>query len=123
MDWLAGGALWSDVYIDSADVHGPATQRFAVLMDVLSAHPALAAAMNSVRSLRKRGRHVQVGLMLAEHARAPLPMDRIIAFELDISPRTVEIYRANLMDKLGVRSVAEAVRIAFAAGLVSVLPK
>ena len=41
-------------------------------------------AMNSVRSLRKRGRHVQVGLMLAEHARAPLPMDRIIAFELEI---------------------------------------
>jgi two-component system response regulator FixJ len=35
----------------------------------------------------------------------------------------VEIYRANLMDKLGVRSVAEAVRIAFAAGLVSVLPR
>ena len=30
--WLAGGALWSDVYIDSADVHGSATQRFAVLM-------------------------------------------------------------------------------------------
>lgn len=45
MDWLAGGALWSDVYIDSADVHGPATQRFAVLMDVLAAHPDLAAAV------------------------------------------------------------------------------
>ncbi|MBL8791193.1 MAG: zinc-dependent alcohol dehydrogenase family protein [Rhizobiales bacterium] len=43
-----------------------------------------ATAMNSVRSLRKRGRHVQVGLMLAEHARAPLPMDRIIAYELEI---------------------------------------
>ncbi|GLT24562.1 hypothetical protein GCM10007933_40440 [Zoogloea oryzae] len=43
--WLAGGALWSDVYIDSADVHGSATQRFAVLMDVLAAHPDLAAAV------------------------------------------------------------------------------
>lgn len=41
-------------------------------------------AMNSVRSLRKRGRHVQVGLMLAEHARAPMPMDRVIAYELEI---------------------------------------
>jgi site-specific recombinase len=41
--WLAGGALWSDVYIDAADVHGSATQRFAVLMDVLAATPALAA--------------------------------------------------------------------------------
>jgi site-specific recombinase len=41
--WLAGGALWNDVYIDAADVHGSATQRFAVLMDVLAATPALAA--------------------------------------------------------------------------------
>ncbi|RYD83531.1 MAG: DNA-binding response regulator, partial [Sphingomonadales bacterium] len=49
--------------------------------------------------------------------------NKIIAYELDISPRTVEIYRANLMDKLGVRSVAEAVRIAFAAGLVPVFPE
>lgn len=50
MSWLAGGALWNDVYIDSADVHGPATQRFAVLMDVLAAHPDLAAAVR--RALR-----------------------------------------------------------------------
>ncbi len=41
-------------------------------------------AMNSVRCLRKRGRHVQVGLMLAEHARAPLPMDKIIAHEIEV---------------------------------------
>lgn len=43
-----------------------------------------ATALNSVRCLRKRGRHVQVGLMLAEHARAPMPMDRVIAWELEI---------------------------------------
>jgi alcohol dehydrogenase len=41
-------------------------------------------ALNSVRCLRKRGRHVQVGLMLAEHARAPMPMDLVIAKELEI---------------------------------------
>ncbi len=41
-------------------------------------------AMNSVRCLRRRGRHVQVGLMLGDHARAPLPVDRIIAFELEV---------------------------------------
>jgi alcohol dehydrogenase len=41
-------------------------------------------AMNSVRCLRKRGRHVQVGLMLEEHARAPMPMDRVLAWELEI---------------------------------------
>jgi alcohol dehydrogenase len=43
-----------------------------------------ATAMNSVRCLRKRGRHVQVGLMLAEHARAAMPMDKIIAHEIEI---------------------------------------
>lgn len=41
-------------------------------------------AMNSVRCLRKRGRHVQVGLMLADHARAPMPMDQVIAHEIEI---------------------------------------
>lgn len=46
--------------------------------------------------------------------------NKIIAYDLDISPRTVEIYRANLMDKLEVRSLSEALRIAFAAGLVPV---
>jgi two-component system response regulator FixJ len=43
--------------------------------------------------------------------------NKVIAYDLDISPRTVEIYRANLMDKLEVRSLSEALRIAFAAGL------
>lgn len=43
--------------------------------------------------------------------------NKIIAYELDISPRTVEIYRANLMEKLEVRSLSEALRVAFAAGL------
>ena len=38
-----------------------------------------------------------------------------IAYDLGISPRTVEIHRANLMTKLGVRSLSEALRIAFAA--------
>ena len=43
--------------------------------------------------------------------------NKTIAYELDISPRTVEIHRANLMSKLGVASLSEALRIAFAAGL------
>lgn len=43
--------------------------------------------------------------------------NKTIAYDLDISPRTVEIHRANLMSKLGVASLSEALRIAFAAGL------
>lgn len=43
--------------------------------------------------------------------------NKTIAYDLGISPRTVEVHRANLMSKLGVRSLSEALRIAFAAGL------
>jgi len=43
--------------------------------------------------------------------------NKTIAYDLDISPRTVEIHRANLMSKLDVASLSEALRIAFAAGL------
>jgi len=43
--------------------------------------------------------------------------NKTIAYDLGISPRTVEIHRANLMTKLEVASLSEALRIAFAAGL------
>lgn len=39
--------------------------------------------------------------------------NKTIAYDLGISPRTVEIHRANLMHKLEVKSLAEALRIAF----------
>lgn len=41
--------------------------------------------------------------------------NKTIAYDLGISPRTVEIHRANLMAKLDVRSLSEALRLAFAA--------
>lgn len=40
--------------------------------------------------------------------------NKTIAYDLGISPRTVEIHRANLMSKLEVRSLSEALRLAFA---------
>ena len=43
--------------------------------------------------------------------------NKTIAYDLDISARTVEVHRANLMTKLGVHSFPDALRIAFAAGL------
>jgi alcohol dehydrogenase len=39
---------------------------------------------NSIANLRKRGRHVQVGLMLGDHHHPQIPMDRVIAHELEI---------------------------------------
>ncbi|HEV2005350.1 MAG TPA: zinc-dependent alcohol dehydrogenase family protein [Candidatus Limnocylindrales bacterium] len=43
-----------------------------------------ATCRSSIESLRKRGRHVQVGLMLGEDAHAALPMDLVVARELEI---------------------------------------
>lgn len=43
--------------------------------------------------------------------------NKIIAYELGLSIRTVEAYRAQLLQKLGVRGTAEAVRIALAGGI------
>lgn len=43
--------------------------------------------------------------------------NKTIAYDLSISPRTVEIHRANVMGKLAVHSLSEALRIAFTAGL------
>jgi len=50
-------------------------------MDALG-HPT--TCFNSISCLRRRGRHVQVGLMLGEHARAAVPMSKVIAYELEI---------------------------------------
>ena len=63
-----------------------------------------------IAGLTDRERDVLEGLVQG------LP-NKTIAYDLGISPRTVEVHRANVMTKLGVRSLSEALRIAFAAGL------
>lgn len=50
----------------------------------LDALGATVTCLNSIRSLRRRGRHVQVGLMLGEHTTPPVPMDQVISHELEI---------------------------------------
>lgn len=45
---------------------------------------SLETCFNSVSCLRKRGRHVQVGLMVADYSKPPVPMDKIVANELEI---------------------------------------
>jgi two-component system response regulator FixJ len=69
------------------------------------------AARKEIAKLSPREMDVLLGLIEGK-------ANKIIAYDLDISPRTVEIYRANLMEKLGVRSLPEALRVAFAAGLI-----
>ncbi|WP_252107975.1 MULTISPECIES: zinc-dependent alcohol dehydrogenase family protein [unclassified Halomonas] len=52
-----------------------------VSLDALG-HPT--TCFNSIGNLRKRGRHVQVGLMLADHSTPAIPMSQVIANELEI---------------------------------------
>jgi two-component system, LuxR family, response regulator FixJ len=62
-----------------------------------------------IAALTQRERDVLEGLV-AGHP------NKIIAFKLEISPRTVEIYRANLMTKMKAGSLSELVRMALVVG-------
>ena len=50
----------------------------------LDALGSIVTCSNSIDGLRKRGKHIQVGLMVGDDRSAPLPMDRVIADELEI---------------------------------------
>jgi len=50
----------------------------------IDAFGSSATAVASVLGLRRRGRHVQAGLLLGSDARAGIPMDRVVAWELEI---------------------------------------
>lgn len=41
-------------------------------------------SFNSISNLRKRGKHIQVGLMLADHKNSPIPMNLVLSKELEI---------------------------------------
>jgi alcohol dehydrogenase len=53
-----------------------------VSLDALGSAATCAA---SVASLRKRGRHVQVGLLLGDERSVPVPMSRVISHELELA--------------------------------------
>jgi two-component system response regulator FixJ len=72
--------------------------------------PAAAQAATRLALLSPREREVLQGLL------AGLP-NKSIAYDLAISPRTVEIHRARVMDKMGARSLSELIRMSLAAGL------
>jgi two-component system response regulator FixJ len=77
-----------------------AAQRNAELSGI---HERLAALSN-------RERQVLEGLVAGK-------ANKVIAFDLSISPRTVEIYRANLMTKMAANSLSDLVRMAMMAGI------
>jgi two-component system, LuxR family, response regulator FixJ len=64
-----------------------------------------------VASLSPRERQVMEGLIAGLS-------NKLIAREYDISPRTIEVYRANVMTKMQANSLSELVRLAMRAGLI-----
>ncbi len=73
-------------------------------------HAAQAAARARVEALSPRERQILRGLLAGMSNKA-------IARRLDVSPRTVEMHRANMMADLALSSLAEAIRLAIEAEL------
>ena len=73
--------------------------------EIADIHDRLAALSN-------RERQVLEGLVAGK-------ANKMIAFDLGISPRTVEIYRANVMTKLEANSLSDLVRMAMTAGILT----
>lgn len=87
---------------EDAAAHGEARQR-------------MMAAQGRIAKLSKREREVLDWLSEGSS-------NKIIARELEISPRTVEIHRANMMTKLGARHSAEAIRMRIEASVREKIP-
>ena len=78
----------------------PAAKNKAVTRDIAS----------RIATLSPRERQVMEGLIAGLS-------NKLIARDYDISPRTIEVYRANVMTKMQANSLSELVRLAMRAGL------
>ena len=78
----------------------PAAKSEAVTLDIAA----------RIASLSPRERQVMEGLIAGLS-------NKLIARDYDISPRTIEVYRANVMTKMQANSLSELVRLALRAGL------
>jgi two-component system, LuxR family, response regulator FixJ len=70
----------------------------------------IAGAVQRIATLSPRERDVLDGLLAGRP-------NKVIAFQLGISVRTVEVHRARMMERLGVRQLAEAIRLGVMARL------
>ena len=80
----------------------PAAKNEAVTLDIAS----------RIATLSPRERQVMDGLIAGLS-------NKLIARDYDISPRTIEVYRANVMTKMQANSLSELVRLAMRAGMLN----
>jgi len=81
---------------------------FASLQKSAAEHARRAKVRELMRRLTAREKEVLRGLALGRP-------NKVVAHQLGLSTRTVEMHRANLLQRLGVRTLAEAVRLSFEA--------
>ena len=80
-------SLGADVTVNGANespvkaIRGATNGGAHISVDALGAE---VTAGNSIRCLRRRGRHIQIGLVIAEGRNLPIPMTRVISLELEI---------------------------------------
>jgi two-component system response regulator FixJ len=84
---------------------GGAAQRY-------QGHAVTADIASRIASLSPRERQVMEGLVAGLS-------NKLIARDYDISPRTIEVYRANVMTKMQASSISELVRFAIRGGLLT----
>jgi two-component system, LuxR family, response regulator FixJ len=106
----AGAVDFIEKPFDDAALLGAIRSALEALPDNRSGGSAKSEAEARLAELSPRERDVLQGLVAGK-------INKVIAHDLSISPRTVEVYRANLMAKTGARSMSELMRIALAAGL------
>ncbi|HEX2801910.1 MAG TPA: response regulator, partial [Phenylobacterium sp.] len=89
---------------------GSIAEAFDKLESVVAESDRMGQARALIATLTQRELQVMQGLLAAM-------ANKVVAYELDISVRTVEVHRANVMAKLKARGLSTAVRIALAAGV------
>lgn len=110
-----GASDFHEKPFDEAALLDTLARLFAMLDKQVEADDHQAAAQARLALLTRREVDVLRGLA------AGLP-NKVLAYELGLSVRTVEMHRANMMTRLGVRSLPEALRLAYLAGMVAIDP-
>jgi two-component system response regulator FixJ len=113
--------------VDFIEKPYPPGRMLAAVVDALAAAQAAAQSASTLFGRRRSDREHEVAAArlasLTVREREVLSAlvagksNKVIARDLGLSPRTVEAHRAALMDRLGVKSLAEAIRLALNGGL------
>jgi FixJ family two-component response regulator len=108
----AGATDWLEAPCKEAELLAAVASALAGVQNTMVADRASELARTHVAEMTGRERDVLLGLVVGE-------TNKVIARRLGISPRTVEMHRAHVMERLGARTLSEAVLLAASACLVS----